>query len=68
MLSGGPVSWKSRLQPIVALSSTEADAMNRDFRGSDRVRLKSDGLWSRLFADGISLLGARPRTLAGKVS
>ena len=25
MLSGGPVSWKSRLQPIVALSSTEAE-------------------------------------------
>ena len=24
MLSGGPISWKSRLQPIVALSSTEA--------------------------------------------
>ena len=24
MLSGGPVSWKSCLQPIVALSSTEA--------------------------------------------
>ena len=25
MLSGGPISWKSRLQPIVALSSTEAE-------------------------------------------
>ena len=25
MLSGGPVSWKSRLQPVVALSSTEAE-------------------------------------------
>ena len=25
MLCGGPVSWKSRLQPIVALSSTEAE-------------------------------------------
>ena len=25
MLSGGPISWKSRLQPIVALSSMEAE-------------------------------------------
>ena len=25
MLSGGPISWKSRLQPIVTLSSTEAE-------------------------------------------
>ena len=25
MLCGGPISWKSRLQPIVALSSTEAE-------------------------------------------
>jgi len=25
MLSGGPVSWKSRLQPVVVLSSTEAE-------------------------------------------
>ena len=25
MLSGGPVSWKSQLQPIVTLSSTEVE-------------------------------------------
>jgi hypothetical protein len=43
-------------------------AMNRDFRGLQQRPIKSDGLRSHPFADGINLLGARPHTLAGKVS
>jgi hypothetical protein len=48
--------------------SLGSSAMNWDFRGLQQSPIKSDGLWSCPFADGISLLGARPRMLAGKVS
>jgi hypothetical protein len=55
-------------EPDKRIQQIHNTVMNRDFRGSDRVRLKSDGLWSCPFTNRISLLGARPRTPAGKVS
>jgi hypothetical protein len=40
---GGPISWKSRLQPTVALSSTEAEYMALSAAAQEAVYLKSIG-------------------------
>jgi hypothetical protein len=40
---GGPISWKSRLQPTVALSSTEAEYMALSSAAQEAIYLKSIG-------------------------
>ena len=53
MLSGGPVSWKSHLQPIVALSSTEAEYITV-------TAAAQEGIWLRRVMSelGFEQLGA----------
>jgi hypothetical protein len=47
---------------------TRTTAMNQDFRGLQQSPIKSDESRSCPFTDGINLLGACPRTPAGRVS
>jgi hypothetical protein len=40
-LAGGPVSWKSKLQPTVALSSTEAEYMALTLAAQEAISLRA---------------------------
>jgi hypothetical protein len=41
MLNGGPVQWKSQLQPTVAQSSTEAEYIALSYCGNEVVNMRS---------------------------
>ena len=62
MIAGGPVVWKSALQPVVAQSSCEAEyvAANAAARTAEWVRLINDDLGvGELLADPVDLEGAQ---------
>ena len=58
MLAGGPVSWSSKLQPVVALSTTEAEYMSLT-RGAQQA------LWMFSFMREVGLEQEFPAILYG---